>query len=244
MVVDYREEEWKERLYSCERGDPSKFESGINILNKTFDKSITRTNGDEEGTGRVDSESIKNRLAESSQNRLRIEYSDFPYWTESKDSQARPVAANVLPDAAAVTDPILEQRIRAVFDDHRYCGGPEVRTLLSSHSPKENKNSRERYVQVVEGIHQLLCALLGLCIQSEEIRSPESLKNIADYASASLPGKILWMSVKALPSDSLPNRDSEYPPRATGILLLSHETPPIPNVSRNYRAQPRRICTV
>jgi hypothetical protein len=47
---------------------------------------------------------------------------------------------------------------------------------------QKTKIQRERYVQVVEGIHQSLCALMSLCMYSDEIRSPKLLEEIAHYA--------------------------------------------------------------
>ncbi|KAK7053535.1 NB-ARC domain-containing protein [Favolaschia claudopus] len=44
------------------------------------------------------------------------------------------------------------------------------------------KLQRDRYLRIVEGIHQVLCALTSLCVDSEHIRSPKTLEEIAHYA--------------------------------------------------------------
>ncbi|KAJ7114348.1 hypothetical protein C8R44DRAFT_855642 [Mycena epipterygia] len=41
---------------------------------------------------------------------------------------------------------------------------------------------KERCLRMVEEIHQLLCALMGLCIHSEDICTPKMLDQIAEFA--------------------------------------------------------------
>ncbi|KAF8144255.1 hypothetical protein K438DRAFT_2029239 [Mycena galopus ATCC 62051] len=81
------------------------------------------------------------------------------------------VAANALQDAAVITQtPFLN--------------GVSTLSLTIIGLVEKTKIQRERYIQIVEGIHQLLCALMSLCMHSDEIRSPKLLKDIADYAGS------------------------------------------------------------
>ncbi|KAF8154328.1 hypothetical protein K438DRAFT_1777960 [Mycena galopus ATCC 62051] len=48
---------------------------------------------------------------------------------------------------------------------------------------EKTKIQKERYLRIVDGIHHSLCALMSLCMHSEEIRSPKLLEDIAHYAS-------------------------------------------------------------
>ncbi|KAF8183223.1 hypothetical protein K438DRAFT_1975095 [Mycena galopus ATCC 62051] len=47
---------------------------------------------------------------------------------------------------------------------------------------EKTKIQKERYLRIVDGIHHSLCALMSLCMYSEEIRSPKLLEDIAHYA--------------------------------------------------------------
>jgi hypothetical protein len=47
---------------------------------------------------------------------------------------------------------------------------------------QNTKVQKERCLRMVEKMHQLLCALAALCMDSESIRSPRMLNQIAQYA--------------------------------------------------------------
>ncbi|KAJ6533804.1 hypothetical protein DFH09DRAFT_1406410 [Mycena vulgaris] len=72
------------------------------------------------------------------------------------------VAANALQDLAAAT------------------GVPFLRSV--SGLCKNTRLQKDRCLHILEEIHRFLCALMGLSLHSENIRSPEMLDKIAEYA--------------------------------------------------------------
>ncbi|KAF7372606.1 hypothetical protein MVEN_00123500 [Mycena venus] len=47
---------------------------------------------------------------------------------------------------------------------------------------QNTKSQKEKCLQMVEDIHLVLCALMGLCIDSDNLASPQLLEHIAEYA--------------------------------------------------------------
>ncbi|KAF8156362.1 hypothetical protein K438DRAFT_1861994 [Mycena galopus ATCC 62051] len=47
---------------------------------------------------------------------------------------------------------------------------------------QNTKFQKDRCLRITEDIHHLLCALIGLCVQSEDIQSPKVLDQVAQYA--------------------------------------------------------------
>ncbi|KAJ7792329.1 hypothetical protein B0H14DRAFT_2623957, partial [Mycena olivaceomarginata] len=83
------------------------------------------------------------------------------------------VAANALQDVAAATHiPFLNN----------------VCTLSLAIIPivQDTKFQKEQCLRIVEEMHQLLCAVMNLCIHSDDIRSPQMLNHIAQWASTLL----------------------------------------------------------
>ncbi|KAJ7838257.1 hypothetical protein B0H13DRAFT_2367628 [Mycena leptocephala] len=79
------------------------------------------------------------------------------------------VVANALQDVATATQiPFLDS----------------VSTLSLSVIPivQHTKFQKDRCLRMLEEIHRMLCTLTSLCIHSEDIRSPEMLNHIAQYA--------------------------------------------------------------
>jgi hypothetical protein len=44
------------------------------------------------------------------------------------------------------------------------------------------KSQKERYLRMLENIHHLLCAILGICLKPERVVSPKVLDHIAEFA--------------------------------------------------------------
>ncbi|KAF8155263.1 hypothetical protein K438DRAFT_1987164 [Mycena galopus ATCC 62051] len=80
------------------------------------------------------------------------------------------VAASALQDIAAVTQIPFLNSVSAL-------------SLTIIGIVEKSKIQRERYVQIVEGIHQSLCALMALCMHSDEIGSPKLLEAVAHYTN-------------------------------------------------------------
>ncbi|KAK7002350.1 NB-ARC domain-containing protein, partial [Favolaschia claudopus] len=79
------------------------------------------------------------------------------------------VAANALREASIVTETPFLISVSAL-------------TLKIVSLVQNIKIQRERYLRIVEWIHQVLCTLTSLCVDGGDVRSPRMLEEIAQYA--------------------------------------------------------------
>jgi hypothetical protein len=108
----------------------------------------------------------------------------FPKSLDTADRilQYTAVAANALHDVASATQiPFLDSLCTLSLTIIRIvqAGSQTANPHLFSKRLQVTKFQKDRCLRMMEDIHQLLCALMSLCIHSDSIRAPKTLDQIA-----------------------------------------------------------------